>query len=194
MRRKVAEIVKERDSGEVVISVLHYSDIAADSVSPEVISNIKDRGACVIRSTFASEQARAWDDEIATYVEENGLNEKLANAAEDNYFATLAAAKPQIYGMYWSRPQVEARQSESLARCAGFSTGCGWLRARAAATSIQIKFRCMRTGSGGALQDPVHSGFHRMWTAARSSAACSRISGMCSPCFLDTGMNTIHST
>src|SRR6185312_9844229 len=27
---------------------------------------------------------------------------------------TLAAAKPQIYGIYWSRPQVEARQSESL--------------------------------------------------------------------------------
>ena len=56
------------------------------------------------------------DDEIGRYVEENGLNEKLAHAAEDRYFGTLAAAKPQIYGIYWSRPQVQARQSESLTR------------------------------------------------------------------------------
>ena len=116
MRRRVAQIVKEREAGEDVIPVLRYSDIAAGSVSSEMISKIKDRGACVIRETFAPEQARAWDDEIAAYVEENRLNEKLANAAEDKYFGTLAAAKPQIYGIYWSRPQVQARQSESLTR------------------------------------------------------------------------------
>jgi hypothetical protein len=114
VRRKVAQIIEQKESGEAVIPVLQYSDIAADSVSREMMSKIKDCGACVIRNTFAPEQARAWDDEIAKYVEENGLNERLANAAEDKYFGTLAAAKPQIYGIYWSRPQVEARQSESL--------------------------------------------------------------------------------
>src|SRR5579875_2380521 len=88
MRRKVAQIVSERDAGETVIPVLQYSDIAAGSVSPEMISKIKDRGACVVRNTFPPEQARAWDEEIARYVEENGLNEKLANAAEDKYFGT----------------------------------------------------------------------------------------------------------
>src|SRR5271166_1363348 len=116
MSRKVAQIVKEREAGEDVIPVLQYSDIVAGSVSPEMVSKIKDRGACVIRQTFAPEQARAWDDEIERYVEENGLNEKLANAAEDKYFGDLASAKPQIYGIYWSRPQVQARQSESLTR------------------------------------------------------------------------------
>ncbi len=120
MRRKLAQIVKEREAGEAVIPVVQYSDIAAGSVSPEMISKIKERGAVVVRNTFAPEQARAWDDEIANYVEENGLNEKLANAAEDKYFGTLAAAKPQIYGIYWSRPQVEARQSESLTRVRAF--------------------------------------------------------------------------
>jgi hypothetical protein len=88
----------------------------AGTVSPAMISKIRDRGACIIRETFAPEQARAWDDEIGRYVEENGLAEKLANAAEDKYFGNLAAAKPQIYGIYWSRPQVQARQSESLTR------------------------------------------------------------------------------
>ena len=116
VRRQVAEIVKERNSGNPVIPIVQYSDIAAGIVGPEVTAKIKERGACVIRNTFPAEQARAWDDEIGRYVEENGLNEKLAHAAEDKYFGTLAAARPQIYGIYWSRPQVQARQSESLTR------------------------------------------------------------------------------
>ena len=116
MRRKVDEIVGERETGEPVIPIVEYADIAAGTVSPQLTAKIKDRGACVIRNTFPSEQARAWDDEIGRYVEENDLNEKLAHAAEDKYFGTLAAAKPQIYGIYWSRPQVQARQSESLTR------------------------------------------------------------------------------
>jgi hypothetical protein len=53
MRRKVAQIVKERDAGEAVIPVIRYSDIAAGSVSPEMISKIKDRGACVVRNTLS---------------------------------------------------------------------------------------------------------------------------------------------
>jgi hypothetical protein len=120
MRRKVAQITEERDRGEDVIPVVQYGDIAANSVSPAMISKIEERGACVIRGTFPKGQAQTWDDEIARYVEENRLNEKLANAAEDKYFGTLAAAKPQIYGIYWSRPQVEARQSESLTQVRRF--------------------------------------------------------------------------
>lgn len=120
IRRKVTQIVKERESGETVIPILQYGEIASGSVDADMIRKIKDRGACVIRKTFDPEQARAWDDEIAAYVEDNGLYQKLANAAEDKYFGTLAAAKPQIYGVYWSRPQVMARQSESLTRVRTF--------------------------------------------------------------------------
>ena len=114
MRRRVNTIVKERETGEPVIPIVHYSDVRAGAVPPELIAKIRDRGACVVRRTFAPEQAEAWDKEIAQYVDENGLDAKLANAAEDKYFGTLASAKPQIYGIYWSRPQVQARQAESL--------------------------------------------------------------------------------
>jgi hypothetical protein len=48
-----------------------------------MISKIRDRGACIIRETFAPEQARAWDDEVGRYVEENGLAEKLARLSQD---------------------------------------------------------------------------------------------------------------
>jgi Protein of unknown function (DUF1479) len=114
MRRRVEEIVSEREAGRDVIPIVQYADIAAGQVSPELVKKIKARGACVVRETFSREQATAWDEEIADYVEKNNLDAKLANAAEDKYFGTLASAKPQIYGIYWSRPQVQARQSESL--------------------------------------------------------------------------------
>jgi hypothetical protein len=120
MRRKVAQIVKERDAGDAVIPIVHYSELAGGGVSPQMTEQIKERGACVIRKVFEPEQARAWDDEVGRYVEENGLYEKLVNAAEDKYFGTLAGNKPQIYGIYWSRPQVQARQSESLTRARVF--------------------------------------------------------------------------
>jgi hypothetical protein len=114
MRQRVNAIVKERESGEPVIPIVHYSDVKAGVVPAKLIAKVQDHGACVIRGTFTREQAEAWDREIAQYVDENGLDAKLANAAEDKYFGTLASAKPQIYGVYWSRPQVQARQAESL--------------------------------------------------------------------------------
>lgn len=120
MRRQVREIVEDRVAGNPVIPVLSYADVAAGRVLPGVIGQIKTRGACVIRGVFDPAQARAWDDAIAAYVEGNRLDERLANAAEDKYFGSLDSAKPQIYGIYWSKPQVEARQSESLTRARVF--------------------------------------------------------------------------
>jgi len=116
MRRRVEEIVSERESGHDVIPIVQYADIAAERVPAELVGKVRARGACVVRGTFSKEVAVGWDEEIAAYVERNDLDAKLANRAEDKYFGTLASAKPQIYGIYWSRPQEEARQSESLTK------------------------------------------------------------------------------
>ena len=114
MLGRVEEIVSERESGRDVIPIVQYAEVAAGKVPAEMVAKVRARGACVVRGTFPREVAVGFDDEIAAYVERNDLDAKLANRAEDKYFGTLASAKPQIYGIYWSRPQVEARQSESL--------------------------------------------------------------------------------
>jgi hypothetical protein len=114
MRRRVEEIVSEREAGQDVIPIVDYADVESRRVPTALVDKIKARGACVVRGTFSGEQAGAWDEEIAAYVQNNNLDAKLANAAEDKYFGTLASQKPQIYGIYWSRPQVQARQAESL--------------------------------------------------------------------------------
>src|SRR6202020_1495721 len=114
MRGRVEEILSERESGHDVIPIVQYPQVAAGKVPAELMRKVRSRGACVVRGTFSQEVAVGFDEEIAAYVESNDLDAKLANRAEDKYFGTLASAKPQIYGIYWSRPQVEARQSESL--------------------------------------------------------------------------------
>jgi len=114
IRRKVEVIAQERQRGEAVIPELQYADIAEGRVSAQAIAAIKDRGACVVRGVFSPEHAGAWDNEIEQYVERNRLDDKLAHRAEDKFFGTLASSKPQIYGIYWSGPQVEARQSSEL--------------------------------------------------------------------------------
>jgi hypothetical protein len=51
------------------------------------------------------------------YIERNRYVEKQkSRVGLDKYFATLGAASPQIYALYWSKPQVAVRQSEELAR------------------------------------------------------------------------------
>ncbi|MGF6444297.1 DUF1479 domain-containing protein [Paraburkholderia youngii] len=114
IRRKVEVIAQERQHGDAVIPEIQYADIAEGRVSAATIATIKDRGACVVRGVFSPERAGAWDEEIAQYVERNRLDDKLAHRAEDKFFGTLASSKPQIYGIYWSGPQVEARQSAEL--------------------------------------------------------------------------------
>jgi len=114
MRRKVERIVRERDAGRSVIPEVAYEDIAQGSVTAEQAALIRERGACVIRGVFDSRRASAWDAQIGQYVEGNHIDRHLAHRAEDNYFGELASNKPQIYGVYWSKPQVEARQSPEL--------------------------------------------------------------------------------
>ena len=59
IRGKVAQIVKEREAGEAVIPVLQYADIADGSVTPAMISKIKDRRRLRHPPDFRAEQARS---------------------------------------------------------------------------------------------------------------------------------------
>ncbi|PMS35878.1 uncharacterized protein DUF1479 [Trinickia symbiotica] len=107
-------IAKLRDEGEAVIPEIRFDDIVHNRITADQIALVKARGACVIRNVFDRSLVEQWDDDIAQYVERNNLDAKLLNRAEDRYFGQLASSKPQIYGVYWSKPQVMARQSEAL--------------------------------------------------------------------------------
>lgn len=120
MTREAQHIAALRERGEPVIPEVQFEEIVANRVSAEQIALIKARGACVIRKVFDRSLVDQWDRDIAEYVERNRLDEKLLNRAEDKYFGQLASSKPQIYGVYWSKPQVLARQSVELTQARVF--------------------------------------------------------------------------
>jgi len=114
MRHQIAELNHEQQRGEHPVPQLEANDILNQRVTEQQKNLIRQRGCCVIKGVFTRQQASDWNQQIGDYLDENQFVEKLKHAAEDNYFGDLKQGKPQIYGIYWSRPQVEARQDARM--------------------------------------------------------------------------------
>jgi len=122
--READAIAARRDDGDPVVPSVAYLDIVAGSVPADISDAIHRHGCAIVRGVFPAEQATAWDAELLEYAKSNGYVEKAkAKAGLDKYFSTLKSGAPQIYGIYWSKPQVAARQSESLARARAWLNG-----------------------------------------------------------------------
>ena len=113
---EIADIEATRARGEEVWPVIEYADIAAGTVAPQTLALLQRRGCAVVRGHFEREQAERWDADVVDYVESNRFFETYAGPADD-FFGTLGAemSKPEIYPVYWSRAQMEARQDERMA-------------------------------------------------------------------------------
>ncbi len=120
----VDEVANLHAKGISVVPELSYKAIAAGSVSASDIDKIKQRGCVIIRNVFSARQAEEWNDELGNYLDTNNYLERAKEKAGlDTYFGDLKDAKPQIYGVYWSKPQVMARQAESMAITKRFLNG-----------------------------------------------------------------------
>ncbi|NND91509.1 MAG: DUF1479 family protein [Granulosicoccus sp.] len=116
VQRAVDEVTSEHARSAAVVPEISYTDIPAGSVSGDDIRRIRKRGCVIVRNVFARQQAEDWNDELGDYLESNDyLTRAREKAGLDDYFGDLKDAKPQIYGVYWSKPQVMARQAESMA-------------------------------------------------------------------------------
>ncbi|MFI8347904.1 DUF1479 domain-containing protein [Streptomyces sp. NPDC085596] len=115
---RVAEIEAERAAGDTVWPVVDYADIENGTVSPEQSARIGTRGCLVVRGHFPREQALAWDAGIVDYVEGNRFFENYTGPGDD-FFGSVGS-KPEIYPVYWSPAQMEARQSGRTARVQSF--------------------------------------------------------------------------
>ena len=66
-------------------------------------------------------QASDWFAEVGDYLETNHYEEReVEKRSLDKYFSALKAGKPQIFNVYWSKPQVMARQDAKLAETRAF--------------------------------------------------------------------------
>jgi len=96
-----------------------WTDIAEKKVSPETIAHIKRRGCVVVRQNFARSDALAWDKSMLDYLELNNFDEQYRGPG-DTFFGSLEASRPEIYPIYWSHAQMEARQSDAIAHTQSF--------------------------------------------------------------------------
>ncbi|MFI1164353.1 DUF1479 domain-containing protein [Streptomyces sp. NPDC020801] len=153
---RVAEIEAHKERGESVWPVVDYADIENGTVGPRQLARLKKRGCLVVRGHFPREQALAWDAEIVDYVGRNRFFETYAGPGDD-FFGSVGS-RPEIYPVYWSGAQMEARQSDRMARVQSFlnsfwrhtSDGVQWFDPeRGALYPDRIRRRPPGTDSGG---------------------------------------------
>jgi hypothetical protein len=156
VRAQVEEIAADKARGATVWPVIDYADIEAGAVSPEDLGKLRRRGCLVVRGHFDHGQALGWDQEMLDYVERNRFFETYRGPADD-FFASVGS-RPEIYPIYWSPPQMQARQSERMARVQAFlnaqwsseSDGVRWFDpARDSLYPDRIRRRPAGANSGG---------------------------------------------
>jgi hypothetical protein len=121
VRRRADKVQADAAAGKQVIPELDYQAIKDARVSDETRAAIRASGCAIVRGVFSSSQASGWFAELGDYLDTNRYEEREAEKRSlDQYFSQLAAGKPQIFNVYWSKPQVMARQDEKLAETRGF--------------------------------------------------------------------------
>jgi len=121
VRDRVDEIVAAKERGEPVWPEIDYADISSGAVPAAVLGQVRRRGCLVVRGHFPREQALAWDQGIVDYVESNRFFENYRGPGDD-FFGSVGS-RPEIYPIYWSQAQMQARQSDRMARVQAFLNG-----------------------------------------------------------------------
>ena len=116
---RVAEINALKNKGESVWPVIPFNDVKNGTITDAQREAVKRRGCAVITGHFPREQALAWDQSMLDYLDLNKFDE-VYKGPGDNFFGTLSASRPEIYPIYWSQAQMQARQSEEMAQVQSF--------------------------------------------------------------------------
>ena len=111
-----SEILKIEDlkkNNQNIIPEVKFDDL--NSNLEELKLKVKKRGCVVIRDVFDDNLITQMNKDLEQYIEENNYYEDQKKKADiDKYFSDLKSGKPQIYGLYWSKTQVNIRQSNEL--------------------------------------------------------------------------------
>ena len=118
VRAGVEQIAAEKARGETVWPVIDYADIAAGTVTADQLARLRQRGCLIVRGHFDRDQALGWDQDIVSYVESNQFFETYRGPGDD-FFGSVGS-RPEIYPIYWSPAQMQARQSDRMARVQAF--------------------------------------------------------------------------
>ena len=121
VRQAVDIVLREAAAGRAVVPELHYRDIRNKRVPEGIRQSIRKSGCAVVRGVFPADLAGEWFAQVGEYLETNHYEALEGEKRSlDKYFSTLKAGKPQVFNVYWSKPQVMARQDARLAETRAF--------------------------------------------------------------------------
>ena len=116
MLREIEAIRAKHASGLPVIPQVEYHEIVKGAVEEPFRDLVRRRGCVIVKGVFDRIQVCEWNHEIGEYIDRNDyLTAANKKKDLDKYFSGLEDATPQIFSLYWSRPQIMARQAESMA-------------------------------------------------------------------------------
>ena len=115
IKSEIDEILTLKKKNKSIIPEISFNQIDQENI--QEISNIKKRGCVIIRDVFDDKMIQNLNERLEKYIDENNYYEDQKKKSNlDKYFSDLQSAKPQIYGLYWSRAQIEIRHSEQMAK------------------------------------------------------------------------------
>lgn len=87
-----------------LIPEVHFSAIQANSgeLPDDAKRALKERGTIIVRDLVSPDQALEWKQQIREYVKLNPTT------------SGFPAENPQVYELYWSKPQLEARAHRNM--------------------------------------------------------------------------------
>ena len=114
IEKELQEIESLVAKGLSPIPEINFNDLS--SADDDFANLVRKRGCVIVRNVFSKDRVDQWNENLMGYVRDNDYFDKQAEkAGMDKYFSALASGKPQIFGLYWSRPQMEARTSQEMA-------------------------------------------------------------------------------
>jgi len=112
---EVFNIEELKNNNTNIIPEINFNELEKNS--EKIVNEVKKRGCVVVRDVFDDNKINEMNSELESYIDENNYYEDQKKKENiDKYFSDLKAGKPQIFGLYWSKTQVNIRQSTQLDR------------------------------------------------------------------------------
>ncbi|KAF4467848.1 DUF1479-domain-containing [Fusarium albosuccineum] len=117
--RDETEVVRSKGSG--CIPEIQFAEL--DNPPTDFSNEIRKRGVAVVRQVIPEREARAYKDEVEAYISANPATKGTSGFIGTTTYADVAAFPPhdpQVYELYWSRPQLAARSHPNMLKTQQF--------------------------------------------------------------------------
>jgi len=112
LRVEIDELARLRDAGQSVIPEVTFSELSSNGFTTDQAELVRRRGCVVVRGTFDELDTNRWNEQLTDYLDTNHYYSDLQKAIHAG--DTERAQHPHMLDVYWSKSQLEIRQSFRL--------------------------------------------------------------------------------